>query len=391
MKVDLTGPLFAALEKTTKGYRLANKEGDVDTARKKAWECVGLLKQLAKNSPAQRKTYLERAEKWERIANGVGQPKVSGKSGSSHRVEKESGSGEDEFISQAESLISTSPVTWSDIGGLDEVKRLMMETIVIAGLQKPESIKPWRGILLFGPPGTGKTLLAAAAAGSLNAAFFDVKADKVLSKYFGESSKLVSALYSAARIHTPSIVFLDEFDALSQSRSGDTSEATRKLLSSLLTELDGLHDKKSSQLLLTLAATNTPWDLDPAVLSRFPRRINVPLPDAKACGAIIKIHTKDLDVSSLNLDELSSGCVQRLYSGRDLQNLCQQAMWTMVREENVDLHKLAELPYEDLIKRHLKIRALNMNDFHQAFEKIKSPVTKADIERYAKWNDEFGE
>jgi len=390
MKVDLTGPLFAALEKTTKEYRQANKEGDVDAARKKARECTGLLKQLANNSPAQRKTYLERAEKWERIADGV-PPKVSAKSGGSRILDNETGSDEDEFISQAESLISTSSVTWGDIGGLDEVKRLMMETIVIAGLRKPDSIKPWKGILLFGPPGTGKTLLAAAAAGSLNAAFFDVKADKVLSKYFGESSKLVSALYSAARIHSPAIVFLDEFDALSQSRSGDTSEATRKLLSSLLMELDGLQDKKSNRLLLTLAATNTPWDLDPAVLSRFPRRINVPLPDAKACTAIIKIHTKDLDISSLKLDELSSRCVEKLYSGRDLQNLCQQAMWTMVREKNTDLHKLAELPYEDLIKRHLKIRALNMNDFHQAFEKIKSPVTKADIERYAEWNEKFGE
>jgi len=267
----------------------------------------------------------------------------------------------------------------------------MMETIVIAGLSKPESIKPWKGILLFGPPGTGKTLLAAAAAGSLNATFFDVKADRVLSKYFGESSKMVSGLYAAARVHSPSIVFVDEFDALSQPRGGDTSEATRKLLSTLLTELDGLQDKKSGQLLLTLAATNTPWDLDPAVLSRFPRRIYVTLPDSEACCEILKIHTKDLDRSSLDLDALGARCVENLYSGRDIQNLCQQAIWHMIREENTNLYHLAELPFDELKERSLKVRGLYTDDFEDAFGKIRSPLTRSDLQKYSEWNEKFGE
>jgi SpoVK/Ycf46/Vps4 family AAA+-type ATPase len=383
MKVDLTGPLLNALDKASLEFKEAREKGDVKRAKKKALECARILRELAKQVPNQRKTYLERAERWERIARQVEE------TGSRKEFEK-SGFDEDEFRSYIEGLIAKSEVKWGDIGGLDEVKRLMMETIVIAGLQRPESIKPWRGILLFGPPGTGKTMLAAASAGGLNATFFNVKADKVLSKYFGESAKIVSALYSVARDKAPSIVFIDEFDALSLSRSGDVSEASRRMLSTLLSELDGFQDKKSDRLVLTLAATNTPWDLDQAILSRFPRRIYVPLPDKKACEEIIKIHTKGLDTSKLRIDELAEMCVEKLYSGRDISNLCQQAVWNMIREENKDLHKLAELPYEELRNRTLKTRPLTMNDFYLAFEKVKSPLTKKDVERYERWNEEFG-
>lgn len=411
MKVDLTGPLYSSLENATKEYKQAKAGGDVGQAKKKALECSKIMKVLAEKIPSQKEAYLEKAGKWERLANNVenailerkNAPTGSGRGGrktgnrTGSRTEGGSGSsGEDEvetgdeFISYAESLIAKSNVRWDDIGGLEEVKFLMKETIAIAGLQKPASIKPWKGIMLFGPPGTGKTLLAAAAAGSLDATFFDIKADKVLSKYFGESSKLVSALYSAARKHAPSIVFIDEFDAISLSREGDTSESSRRLLSTLLSELDGLQDKKSDRLMLTLAATNTPWDLDPAVLSRFPRRIKVPLPDRITCREIIKIHIKDLDASKLDLDKLASTCVEKFYSGRDLQNLCQQAVWNMVRQENKNLDRLADLPYAELNKRKLNVTPLKHEYFEAAFEMIRSPLTKAQLEKYEKWDKEFG-
>ena len=202
MKIDLSGPLLNQLDKASKDFKAAMQREDYRTARKKALECANILRKLAQMIPHQRESYLEKAERWERVARNV-------EEGKSKKVVEKNGSDEDELRGYIEGLISKSNVKWDDIGGLDDVKKLMMETIVIAGLQKPESIKPWRGILLFGPPGTGKTLLAAAAAGSLNATFFNVKADKVLSKYFGESAKLVSALYSAARDYAPSIVFID--------------------------------------------------------------------------------------------------------------------------------------------------------------------------------------
>ncbi|QDA32455.1 ATP-binding protein [Thermococcus indicus] len=397
MPVDLSGPLMSAFKKAKKEFEEAIKKGDRETARKKALECSRILKQLAKYDEFNRESYLQKAKKWETIARDVETGRYGVKR--KHRPMKEGGSGkeagteseeEDKFKQYVENLITKSKVKWSDIGGLDDVKRLMMETVVISALQRPESIQPWKGILLFGPPGTGKTLLASAAAGSLNATFFSVKASNVLSKYFGESTKIITALYEVARERAPSIVFMDEIDALTTKRSGDQSEASRRMLSTLLTELDGFQDKKSDILVLTLAATNTPWDLDEAVLSRFPRRIYVPLPDKEATKEIIKINTRGLDISRLDLDAIAEESVRRLYSGRDLKNLCQEAIWNMIREENRDLHKLASLPFHELRKRSLRTRPLEMRDFEEAFKRIKSPLTRKEIERYEKWAEEFG-
>ncbi|RLF83324.1 ATP-binding protein [Thermococci archaeon] len=393
MPVDLSGPLLNEFEKTKKEFDRAVAKGDMETARKKALKCATLLKQLAKHVPYNSNFYLKKAKKWEQTAERIkrgefGKKAVMSAEGKQTKAEEEMG--ENQFRQYVKGLIARSNVTWKDIGGLNDVKVLLMETVVIAALQKPESIQPWKGILLFGPPGTGKTLLASAAAGSLNATFFNVKTSNILSKYFGESSKIITALYDVARENAPSIVFIDEIDALTTRRSDDASEASRRMLSTLLTELDGFQDKKSDLLVLTLAATNTPWDLDEAVLSRFPRRIYVPLPDKKATKEIIKINTRGLDISKLDLDAIAEESIRKYYSGRDIKNLCQEAIWNMIREENKDLHKLAELPFEDLRKRSLKTRPLEMRDFEEAFKKIKSPLTKKDIERYEKWAEEFG-
>jgi len=391
--VDLSGPLLSEFEKTKKEFDRAVAKGDMQTAEKKARKCATLLRQLAKHVPYNSDFYLKKAKKWEQTAEKIKKGEFGKKavmSAEAKQTKAEEESEEDQFRQYVKGLIAKSNVTWRDIGGLDEVKVLLMETVVIAALQKPESIQPWKGILLFGPPGTGKTLLASAAAGSLNATFFNVKTSNILSKYFGESSKIITALYDVARENAPSIVFIDEIDALTTRRSDDASEASRRMLSTLLTELDGFQDKKSDILVLTLAATNTPWDLDEAVLSRFPRRIYVPLPDKKATKEIIKINTRGLDISKLDLDAIAEESIRKYYSGRDIKNLCQEAIWNMIREENKDLHKLAELPFEDLRKRSLKTRPLEMRDFEEAFKKIKSPLTKKDIERYEKWAEEFG-
>ncbi|MCP4647951.1 MAG: AAA family ATPase, partial [bacterium] len=216
---------------------------------------------------------------------------------------------------------------------------------------------------------------------------------KVLSKYYGETSKLIGTLYETAvskAAKTPSIVFIDEFDALSPSRSGDVSEASRRALGTLLTQLDGFRDKKTDRLVLTLAATNTPWDLDDACLSRFPRRIYVQLPDAKAAEAIIKVQTKGLDLSGIKLSPISVECSRKLYSGRDITYMCQQASWNMIREENKNLHQMSSLPYEELRQKSLKTRPLKESDFQFALESIKSPVMKEILEKHQKWAEEFG-
>lgn len=389
MNVDLSGYLTTELKKTIQEFQVAKSKNDSVAAREKAHACAVLSRQLAEQLPSFRKKYISDAEKWNSIASGkmLSSRKKEG-SISSQRTRDSADLSDDAF--DASSLISSSSVRWDDIGGLDEVKRLVKETVVIAGLKKPAAVKPWKGILLFGPPGTGKTMIAAAAAGSLNATFFDVKADRVLSKYFGESSKLVASIYNAARKKAPSIVFIDEFDALGSAREEGTSEATRKVLSSLLTELDGLQDKMSDRLLLTMAATNTPWDLDPAVLSRFPRRIFVTLPDVAACKDIIHLHMNGLGTLQLDDTVLAERCVENLYSGRDIQNLCQQAIWMMIHEENPHMDQLANLPFNELRERTLMTRDLCDGDFEGAFERVRSPVKKEDLKRYMNWNEKYG-
>lgn len=381
MSIDLSGSLYSTIKHLTAEYKELASAGESSSAKQKAGEIAVLYKKLSTMNPASREEYALRAAKWAEIATG--------KTGTSPQHPKNP-SQEENTPAQTDALVTTSNVRWSDIGGLETVKQLIMETVVIAGLKRPESIKPWKGILLFGPPGTGKTLLAAAAAGSLDAAFYNVKASDLLSKYFGESAKLISELYESARCSAPSIVFIDEFDSLTQTRDTERSEASRTVLASLLTELDGLADKKSDQLLLTLAATNSPWDMDNAVLSRFPRRIYVTLPDRRACSEILQIQLKGMDVSDLSFDSLAEMCVENRYAGRDLAGLSQQAVWTMIHDANPNLHALAELPFRELKERCLVTRPLQMEDFRPAFAKIRSPLTKDTIDQYEQWNKEYG-
>jgi len=380
MKVDLSGALLEEFRKAKKNYEEALAKKDFEKARSEAKRCATLLREVAKYVP-NRDYYLRKAKEWEEVAESAGKE--------TRKVSEGGEEAGEDFRGYVRSFISTSKVTWEDIAGLEEAKRLLKETVVVAVVQRPESIQPWKGILLFGPPGTGKTLLASACAGSLNATFFNVRVSGILSKYFGESSRIISALYDVAREEAPSIVFLDEFDAIATKR-GEMSEASRRMLATILAELDGFVDKKSEKFTLTLAATNTPWDLDEAALSRFPRRIYVPLPDDEAVKEMIRIHTKGLDISKLKLDEIAEECVRRLYSGRDVKALCQEAVWNMIREVN-PLEDLSTLSFEELKRRRLNVRPLESRDFEEAFKKIKSPITAKDIERYEKWAEEFGQ
>ncbi|NMG82614.1 MAG: AAA family ATPase [Methanosarcinales archaeon] len=299
--------------------------------------------------------------------------------------------GFEKYVEQ--NLIATSRMTWENIGGLNSVKETIKESVVLSIIEeKPEAIKPWKGILLFGPPGTGKTLLAAATAGSLEATFFNVKVGQILSKYFGESSKLVSALYSVGRKKSPSIVFLDEFDSIALSRSGEVAESSRRVLSTLLSELDGLQDKDSGRYVLTMAATNTPWDIDSAVLSRFPKRIHIPLPDKEACLEIIRIHTikEGLKLDEQILDEIAVRCTENLFAGRDIATLCNDAIWNMVRSENPALGSLADKPVDAIQEYRLGVRELTAGDFEKSFESVRSAVKARDVARYDKWAEEYG-
>ena len=398
MMIDLSAQIYDALKKAGNEYTALKNSGDLGGAKRKAAEIANLYKELAEMSPATRNEQLNRAKRWGAIASGLKPISVGIKPTSERKQsvnaasDREKNDSDDENLrSRVDSLLTTSQVTWDDIGGLESVKQELKETIAIAGSKKSKAIKPWKGILLFGPPGTGKTLLAAAAAGRLGTSFYNVKSASILSKYFGESSKLITELYNSAREHSPSIIFIDDFDSLMQSRDGDSSEVSRRVLETLLTELDGLADKKSSKFILTLAATNTPWNFDDAILSRFPKRIYVPLPDAAVCKSIIKIQMGDLDITNVDLEQISETCSDMHYSGRDISNFCQQAIKNMVRDANPDLYKFADMPFEKLHEKCLKTRPLSDADFEAGWKKIKSPLTKDKIERYEQWSEENGE
>jgi len=272
-------------------------------------------------------------------------------------TEAEAGTGFEQYIQ--ENLLQRNKETlpsWEDIGGLEETKSTIKESIVLAYARKPDrvEIEGWRNILLFGPPGTGKTLLAAATAEGLDAAFFNVKAGQVLSKYYGESPKIVNALFEVARDESPAVIFFDELDSIALSRGAEIDEATRRVLSSLLTELDGLSGGKKGEFVLFLASTNTPWDIDDAVISRFEKRIYVPLPDEKARRGILRIQLakKGFEFDDYDwLMEKTEG-----YSGRDIKVLCKEAVYGMVRELNPGVADIADEGLGEIRKYEIKGR-----------------------------------
>ena len=388
MTVDLTSSVSSRIKILTREYTVLIEKKDFAGAKAKALEISHNYKTLAKMSPMMRESNLKNAESWDNIAS---RPVATADNNLSSNSSLETVTEKQKLEMNAESLLTKTSVCWDDIAGLHSVKRLLRETVVLAAIKKPASVKPQTGILFFGPPGTGKTLLASAAAGSLNAAFYNVKVSSLMSRYFGESSKLVSALYDSARNHSPALVFIDEIESICPSRDGDVSEGSQQVLSTFLSELDGLTEKGSDNLVLTIAATNTPWALDPAVLSRFPRKVYVPLPDAEMCESMIKIHMNDLDTSQLNIGVIAQRCADQLYSGRDIDALCKAAIENMIHDAHPDLYSLSEKTFDELKQVSLQTRPLHHSDFDAAFDRIKSSVSRASLARYREWAEQYGE
>jgi katanin p60 ATPase-containing subunit A1 len=283
-------------------------------------------------------------------------------------------------------IVSQRPGTnWEDIGGLEGAKAVIKEAVIIPFIRsRPDFVQAPRTILLYGPPGSGKTLLAKASSSNLNAAFFEARASSLLSKYFGESAKLVNALFSKAREVQPSLIFMDEIDSLAPSRDSGIDESSRRVLGELLSEVEGFNTRKDERILF-MGATNKPWDLDDAMLSRFQRKIYVPLPDTGSRAAIFEIHLAGARLKDIEMKELAG--LSRGYSGRDIANVCQEAIIQMIREKNPGL---GELTPTDVEKYSMVHRSLVRGDFEKAFEKIKSSVSEEGLGRYTEWKREMG-
>jgi len=282
---------------------------------------------------------------------------------------------EDDFLSAYREITPTAmrevyvevpSVHWKDVGGLEELKNELIESVEWP-LKKPEVFKkmgimPPRGILLFGPPGCGKTLLARAVATEGEANFISVKGPEIFSKWVGESEKAIREIFRKGRTAAPAIIFFDELDSIVPRRGLGYSDsgASERVISQLLTELDGI---ESLQNVVVIAATNRPDILDPAVLrpGRFDRLIYIPAPDPKALKEIFKIHTRNMPLSKdVDLDvvvRMAAG-----YSGADVEAICREAAMNALRED-------------------ANANEVTLRDFKVAMEKVKPSIT-ADMDTW---------
>jgi transitional endoplasmic reticulum ATPase len=222
-------------------------------------------------------------------------------------------------------------------------------------------ITPPKGILLYGPPGCGKTLLAKAIATESAMNFLSIKGPEIFSKWVGESEKAIREIFRKSRLAAPAIVFIDELDSLTVTRgSFDDGEATDRVISQLLSELDGLD---SLHNVIVIAATNRPDLLDPAILrpGRFDRLIYVPAPDEAARHMIFRIHTRNMhlhdDVDLKTLVDMTLN-----YSGADIAALCREAGMHLLRQRSAS-------------------EAVTLHEFKQAMQQVK-PSISADMESW---------
>jgi transitional endoplasmic reticulum ATPase len=234
-----------------------------------------------------------------------------------------------------EVLIEVPHVTWEDVGGLEDVKTQLKEMVEMP-MERGDSfkrmgIRPAKGILLYGPPGTGKTLLAKAVANESKANFISIKGPEIMSKWVGESEKAIRQAFKKAKQVAPSIVFLDEIDAIAPRRGGGSENGvTERVVNQLLTSIDGM---ESMEGVTVMAASNRPDIIDSALLrpGRFDRLILVPLPDEEARRSILGIHTRAMPLKEVDLDRLVHATEG--YVGADLENLCREAAMTSLRED----------------------------------------------------------
>ena len=276
-----------------------------------------------------------------------------------------------------EVLIEKPRVHWDDIGALAEAKQELKEAVEwplkYGKVFEHMNAKPPKGILLYGPPGTGKTMLAKAVATESEANFIAVNGPEFLNKWVGESEKAVRETFRKARQAAPCVIFMDEIDSIAPERgTGDDSKVTERVISQMLTEMDGLQALNG---VVIIAATNRPDIIDPALLrpGRFDKSILIGPPDKESRLSIFGIHTKDKpldsDVDLEKLAEMTEGC-----TGADISAICNEAVMTAVRELVAD----GKIPTDD----ELKECKVKMDYFVKALDKF-GPAAKEKLSGYS--------
>jgi len=287
---------------------------------------------------------------------------------------------------ESEILDNTPKLSWSDISGLEAPKAKIIEMIVWP-FSNPEIFTgiraPPRGLLLFGPPGTGKTMIGKAIASDTNFTFFSISASSLTSKWVGEGEKMVKTLFMLALAYQPAVVFIDEVDSLLCSRSENENEASRRIKTEFLCQMEGTNTNNNERLLL-IGATNRPQELDDAALRRFVKKLYIPLPNKSGRREFLKsIIRKEMEHG--NKYELTEEEIEEIvektkgYSGADLRNLCAESALNPLRGA-MDISKLTKE----------SLRATNLKDFIEALAQVKPSVSQKDLKQYLDWNRNYG-
>jgi proteasome regulatory subunit len=259
-------------------------------------------------------------------------------------------------------------VRYSDIGGLSRQIQELREVIELP-LKNPElfkelGIQPPKGVLLYGPPGTGKTMLAKAVAAESNATFIHVVASEFAQKFVGEGARIVREVFELARKKAPSIIFIDEIDAIGAKRVDLGTSGEREIqrtLMQLLAELDGFHPLDNVKI---IAATNRVDILDPALLrpGRFDRLVEIPLPDVGARKEIFSIYIRKMKVRLEDFDLERIARMTEGFSGADIRNMCTEAGYIAIREGR------REIAFSDFVRAIERLQDKNKRDSHKSRE-----------------------
>mmetsp|Transcript_22091 Transcript_22091/g.38164 ORF Transcript_22091/g.38164 Transcript_22091/m.38164 type:complete len:814 (+) Transcript_22091:229-2670(+) len=288
-----------------------------------------------------------------------------------------------------ETAVEVPNVTWDDIGGLENVKRELQETVQYP-VEHPElfekfGMQPSKGVLFYGPPGCGKTLLAKAIANECQANFISIKGPELLTMWFGESESNVREVFDKARQSAPCVLFFDELDSIARARgssAGDAGGAGDRVINQILTEIDGVGARKN---VFTIGATNRPDILDPAIMrpGRLDQLVYIPLPDLKSRIQIFKAALRKSPLApDVDLDALAKATEG--FSGADITEICQRACKLGIRESIAkDLERRKELGDNAMdVEMEDPVPELTRFHFEESMKYARRSVSDADVRKY---------